>query len=56
MNFLDAQNAALVANTSADNAVYDFFSDLIISERAAGTYTFLLDTDKKYQWIQEYQK
>lgn len=56
VNFLDAQNAALVANTSADNAVYDFFIDLITAERASGTYTFLLNKDGKNKWIQEFQK
>jgi len=56
VNFLDAQNAALVANTYADNAVYDFFMDLIISERATGHYTFFMNKDEKNLWIQEFQK
>jgi hypothetical protein len=53
VDFLDAQNAVLVANILAENAVYDFFVDLITSERAAGEYFFLMDKGEKERWIQE---
>ena len=56
VNFLDAQNAALVAGTFAENAVYEFFIDLIISERASGNYTILMDPGERQQWIKEFQK
>jgi outer membrane protein len=56
VDFLDAQNASLVANTLAENAVYDFFIDFIASERAAGQYTFLMDKEEKGQWLYELQK
>jgi len=56
VSFLDAQNAALVANTSAENAVYDFFIDLLVSERAAGAYTFFMDKGEREKWIQDFQK
>jgi len=55
VNFLDAQNAALVANTSAENAVYDFFTDYLVSERAAGHYSMFMTKDEKRQWIQDFQ-
>ena len=38
LDLLDAQNAALVADQVAANAVYDFLIDLMIVERAAGEF------------------
>lgn len=56
VNFLDAQNAFLAANTFAENAVYDFLMDFIISERAAGQYSFLMDQEEREKWLQDFQK
>ncbi len=56
IHFLDAQNASLVANTLAENAIYDFFIDLVISERASGKYSFFMDENEKQQWYQEFSK
>ncbi len=43
---LDAQNAALVSEQRAANAVYDFLIDLIEAERAAGRFTLLMDAEE----------
>jgi len=56
VNFLDAQNAALKANTFAENAVYEFLMDFMISERAAGQYSFLMDQEERKKWLQDFQK
>lgn len=41
LDLLDAQNAQLVAELSAENAVYEFIADLIQVERAIGWFYFL---------------
>lgn len=41
ITLLDAQQAALEANEAAANAVYDFLSDLMNAQRAAGGFDFL---------------
>ena len=46
LDLLDAQNAALVSEQRAANAVYDFLIDLIEAERAAGRFTLLMDAEE----------
>jgi len=40
INLLDAQNQALVAELAAATAIYDFLSDLMAVQRAAGRFDF----------------
>lgn len=51
LNLLDAQNAALVADQVAANAVYDFLSDQIAVQRAVSGFTFLMPNDEYQAWI-----
>jgi RND family efflux transporter MFP subunit len=51
-DLLDAQNAALVADQLAANAVYDFLSDMLEAERAAGAFSLLMTPDEREAWLQ----
>ncbi len=51
IDLLDAQNAALVADQLAVNAVYDFLSDLMEVERAANRFDFFLDSAEIEAWF-----
>ncbi len=43
LDLLDAQNAALQANESADSAVYNFLADVMQVQRSVGEFDFLMD-------------
>jgi outer membrane protein TolC len=47
LDLLDAQNAALVADLGAANALYDFVVDLMQVERAVGQFTLLLTPEQR---------
>jgi outer membrane protein TolC len=47
IDLLDAQNAALVAEEAAANAVYDFLSSLMEVERSVGRVYFLVGPEEK---------
>ncbi len=51
VDLLDAQNAALIAEQLAVNAVYDFLTDLMEVERAASRFDFLLDPAATEAWF-----
>ncbi|MFN2376620.1 MAG: TolC family protein [Candidatus Binatia bacterium] len=51
LDLLDAQNAALVADRAAANAVYDFLVDLMRVERAANIFEFFLDEKALTAWF-----
>jgi outer membrane protein TolC len=51
LDLLDAQNATLVAELSASNAVFDFLVDLMEVQRAVGRFDFLLPRDQQTQWL-----
>ncbi len=51
VDLLDAQNAALVADQLAVNAVYDFLVDLMEVERAANRFDFFLDKSEAEAWF-----
>jgi outer membrane protein TolC/ABC-type uncharacterized transport system substrate-binding protein len=53
VDLLDAQNAFLNTKILAENAVYDFFMDFLIAERAAGRFSLLMDANKKEGWLME---
>lgn len=51
IDLLDAQNAALVAQLSSANAVYDFLLDLMEVQRAAGQLDFFLSPAEREAWF-----
>ncbi len=56
VNLLDAQNASLIAKTLAENAVYEFFIDVVVSERATGNFSIFMDDNERRAWIEEFQR
>ncbi len=52
LDLLDAQNAALVAEESATNAVFDFLIDLMNLQRSLGGFDFFLDEQGLDNWLQ----
>ncbi|MEZ4601287.1 MAG: TolC family protein [Syntrophotaleaceae bacterium] len=56
IELLDAQNAALVANRVAANAVYNYFIDLMAVQRATGRFDFFLDADQRENWYQRLEE
>ncbi len=52
LDLLDAQNAALVAEESATNAIFDFLIDLMNLERSAGGFDFFLDAQGLDSWLE----
>ncbi len=52
IDLLDAQNASLVADQVAANAVYDFLADMMAVHRAAGRFDLLLDPELREAWFQ----
>lgn len=52
LELLDAQNAALVADLVAANAVYDFLIDLMEVERAAGRLDFFTTPAERESWFE----
>lgn len=51
IELIDAQNAALVADRVAANAVHDYFIDLIEAQRAIGRFDFFLDAGQRQEWF-----
>jgi outer membrane protein TolC len=51
IDLLDAKNAALVAEQSAANAVFDFLIDLMNLQRSAGRFDFFLDNRDRDNWF-----
>ena len=51
LDLLDAQNAALVAEESATNAVFDFLIDLMNLQRNIGRFDFFLDERGLDDWL-----
>jgi outer membrane protein TolC len=49
IDLLDAQNASLIADEAASNAVYDFLIDFIDVERAVGRFYFLASPEERQQ-------
>jgi outer membrane protein len=52
LDLLDAQNAALVSQELAENAVFDFTIDLMAVERAAGKFYLQLSEEEAQQYLQ----
>lgn len=52
LDLLDAQNAALVAEESATNAVFDFIIDLMNLQRGLGGFDFFLDEQELDGWLE----
>jgi outer membrane protein TolC/ABC-type uncharacterized transport system substrate-binding protein len=52
LDLLDAQNAALVADLAAANAMYDFLVDLLAVDRATGCFD-MIGTDEERQGLVE---
>jgi outer membrane protein TolC len=51
IDLLDAQNAAVVDEQNAANAVYDFLIDLMDVERAVGQFDFFATPDERADWF-----
>ena len=49
IELLDAQNASLIADESAANALYDFLITIMDQQRAGGEYSFLLPVPQREQ-------
>ena len=56
LDLLDAQNAALVAEESATNAVFDFLLDLMNLQRSLGGFDFFLDEQGLDGWLERMQR
>jgi outer membrane protein TolC len=57
IELLDAQNAALVSDEAASNAVYDFLIDLLNVQRAIGTFDIFQSEEERqafYDRLDEY--
>ena len=52
LDLLDAQNAALVAEESAANAVFNFLIDLMNLQRSLGGFDFFLDERGLGEWLE----
>ena len=50
---LDAQNASLVADESAANALYDFVIDLMNVQRAVGRFEVFASEASRDQWFRD---
>ncbi len=51
LDLLDAQNAALIAEEAATNAVFDFIIDLMSLQRGLGGFDFFLDEQGLDGWL-----
>jgi len=56
LDLLDAQNAALVADQGAANAVYDFLVDLMEVERAANALEFFSTEGEREAWFERLEQ
>ena len=52
LDLLDAQNAALVSQELAENAVFDFTIDLMSVERAVGKFYLHLSDEEAQEYLQ----
>jgi outer membrane protein TolC/ABC-type uncharacterized transport system substrate-binding protein len=52
IDLIDAQNAALVADQGAANAVYDFLIDLMNVQRAIGRFDFFASAKEREAWFE----
>lgn len=52
IDLIDAQNAALVADQGAANAVYDFLIDLMNVQRAVGGFDFFASAEERESWFE----
>ena len=52
IKLIDAQNAALSADLSAANAVYDFLLDLMEVQRATARFDFFMTPEERKQWYE----
>jgi len=52
LELLDAQNASVVADQVASNAVFDFLIDLMEVQRATVRYDFFLSAEDREAWFQ----
>ncbi len=52
IDLIDAQNSALVANQTAENAVYEFLIDLMRVQRASGQFDFFMTPEERKAWFQ----
>lgn len=52
LDVLDAQNAALIAEEAASNAVFDFLIDLMNLQRSLGRFDFFLDEQGMDNWLE----
>lgn len=50
IDLLDAQNAAVTAESAASNAVYDFLIQFMNLERAMGRFDFLMTEEERQDW------
>jgi outer membrane protein TolC len=55
IDLLDAQNAALAADSTAANDVYDFFIELMEVQRAVGRFDFFLGPRQRQDWFDRLQ-
>ncbi len=53
---VDAQNQALVADLVAANAVYDFLTDLMNLERAAGEFSYFRSPEERQEKLDQMEK
>jgi len=56
IDLLDAQNAALVAEASAANAIYDFLIDLMEIQRSTNTFDFFRSEEGRDAWFQRLEE
>jgi len=56
LDLLDAQNAALVAEEAATNAVFDFLIDVMNLERGMGRFDLFLDAEELDSWLERLRR
>jgi outer membrane protein TolC len=55
IDLLDAQNAALVTDQVASNAVFNFLIDIMNIERAVGRFDFFISEQEQNAWIERFE-
>ncbi len=56
LDLLDAQNAALISDQVAANAVFDFLIDLMEAQRATVNFDFFLSETDRAEWFQRLER
>jgi outer membrane protein TolC len=56
LDLLDAQNAALISDQVAANAVYDFLIDLMEAQRATVNFDFFLSAADRAAWFERLER